>query len=35
MISDLKGEGFKVIAITDLHLAKLVGYKPYDEGCTA
>ncbi len=32
MISDLKGEGFKVIAITDLHLAKLVGYKPYDEG---
>ena len=32
MISDLKGEGFKVIAITDLHLAKLEGYKPYDEG---
>ena len=32
MISDLRGEGFKVIAITDLHLAKLQGYKPYDEG---
>jgi alpha-glucosidase len=32
MITDLKGEGFKVIAITDLHLAKLPGYKPYDEG---
>ena len=32
MISDLKSDGFKVIAITDLHLAKLVGYKPYDEG---
>jgi len=32
MITDLKGEGFKVIAITDLHLAKLEGYKPYDEG---
>lgn len=32
MISDLKAEGFKVIAITDLHLAKLEGYKPYDEG---
>jgi alpha-glucosidase len=32
MIADLKGEGFKVIAITDLHLAKLPGYKPYEEG---
>jgi len=32
MVSDLKGEGFKVVAITDLHLAKLAGYKPYDEG---
>jgi len=32
MITDLKGEGFKVVAITDLHLAKLPGYKPYDEG---
>lgn len=32
MISDLKKEEFKVVAITDLHLAKLPGYKPYDEG---
>lgn len=32
MISDLKAEEFKVIAITDLHLAKLPGYKPYDQG---
>lgn len=31
MVSDLKNEGFKVVAITDLHLAKLPGYKPYDE----
>jgi alpha-glucosidase len=32
MIGDLGREGFKVIAITDLHLAKAPGYKPYDEG---
>jgi alpha-glucosidase len=32
MIADLGHEGFKVIAITDLHLAKAPGYKPYDEG---
>jgi alpha-glucosidase len=32
MITDLRGKGFKVVAITDLHLAKLPGYKPYDEG---
>ena len=32
MIADLNSEGFKVIAITDLHLAKLSGYKPYEEG---
>lgn len=32
MIKDLRGEGFKVVAITDLHIAKLPGYKPYDEG---
>jgi alpha-glucosidase len=32
MIADLGREGFKVIAITDLHLAKAPGYKPYDEG---
>jgi alpha-glucosidase len=32
MVTDLKAEGFKIVAITDLHLAKLPGYKPYDEG---
>ena len=32
MIADLGQQGFKVIAITDLHLAKAPGYKPYDEG---
>ena len=32
MVQDLKQEGFKIIAITDLHLAHLPGYKPYDEG---
>jgi alpha-glucosidase len=32
MIKDLKGQGFNVIAITDLHIAKLPGYKPYDQG---
>jgi alpha-glucosidase len=32
MIKDLKDEGFKVVAITDLHLAELPGYRPYDEG---
>jgi alpha-glucosidase len=34
MIKDLGARGFKIIAITDLHIAKLPGegYKPYDEG---
>jgi alpha-glucosidase len=34
MIEDLGKNGFKIIAITDLHVAKLAGagYKPYDEG---
>ncbi|HKW18481.1 MAG TPA: glycoside hydrolase family 31 protein [Terriglobales bacterium] len=32
MIKDLLHEGFKTVAITDLHIAKLAGYKPYDEG---
>ncbi len=34
MVADLGKEGFKVIAITDLHIAKAsgAGYKPYDEG---
>lgn len=32
MVNDLRHDGFKLIAITDLHIAKLEGYKPYDEG---
>ena len=32
MVKDLKNDGFKIIAITDLHIAKHPGYKPYDEG---
>ena len=32
MVKDLKSDGFKIVAITDLHIAKLAGYKPYDEG---
>jgi alpha-glucosidase len=34
MVADLGKEGFKVIAITDLHIAKApgTGYRPYDEG---
>ena len=32
MVKDLKTDGFKIIAITDLHIAKHPGYKPYDEG---
>lgn len=32
MVKDLKNEGFKIVAITDLHIAKVPGYKPYDEG---
>jgi alpha-glucosidase len=32
MVKDLSSEGFKTIAITDLHIKKEVGYKPYDEG---
>ena len=32
MIKDLHAEGFKVVAITDLHIARLPGYAPYDEG---
>ena len=34
MIESLAQQGFKVIAITDPHIAKLAGegYKPYDEG---
>lgn len=32
MIKDLKAQGFNVIAITDLHIGKYPGYKPYEEG---
>ena len=32
MVKDLKDEGFKLITITDLHIAKVPGTKPYDEG---
>lgn len=32
MVKDLRANGFKIVAITDLHIAALPGYKPYDEG---
>jgi len=32
MVQDLRNQGFKIVAITDLHIAKLSGYRPYDEG---
>lgn len=32
MVKDLGNEGFKLILISDLHIKKEVGYKPYDEG---
>ena len=32
MIKDLGQEGFKIVLITDLHIKKQSGYKPYDEG---
>jgi alpha-glucosidase len=32
MVKDLRQEGFKLFTITDLHIAKLPGYKPYDDG---
>ena len=32
MVKDLKSAGFKLVLITDLHIAKSPGYKPYDEG---
>jgi alpha-glucosidase len=32
MIRDLGEQGFKVVLITDLHIKKQTGYKPYDEG---
>src|SRR5262249_54065793 len=32
MVRDLGAQGFKVIAITDLHIKKEPGYAPYDSG---
>ena len=32
MIGDLGKQGWKVVAISDLHIAAVPGYKPYDEG---
>jgi alpha-glucosidase len=32
MVEELKNEGFQLVVITDLHLAKLPGSKPYEEG---
>ncbi len=32
MIKDLGQQGWKVVAISDLHIAAVPGYKPYDEG---
>src|SRR5262249_12287681 len=32
MIQDLRRQGFSTILITDLHIAKAAGYRPYEEG---
>jgi alpha-glucosidase len=32
MVQDLRKQGFKLVLITDLHIAHLPGYRPYDEG---
>ena len=32
MVKQLGEQGFKVVLISDLHIKKEVGYKPYDEG---
>jgi alpha-glucosidase len=32
MVADLRKQGFKLVLITDLHIAAVPGYKPYDEG---
>lgn len=32
MINDITAQGFRFIAITDLHLKKEAGYEPYDRG---
>ncbi len=35
MVKDLAKENFKLVVISDLHLAEKPGYKPYDEGKAA
>lgn len=35
MIRDFQAQGVRTIAITDLHLKKELGYRPYDEGLRA
>ncbi len=35
MVQDLRNQGFSMVVITDLHIAKVPGYKPYDEGLAA
>ncbi len=35
MVKTLADENFKVVVISDLHIKKEVGYKPYDEGAAA
>ncbi|HWI24802.1 MAG TPA: TIM-barrel domain-containing protein, partial [Lysobacter sp.] len=32
MLGELRGQGFRSVLITDLHLAKQPGYGPYDTG---
>ena len=32
MVHDLGEQGFKMVTITDLHIKKETGYRPYDEG---
>ena len=32
MVKDLGDQGFKMVVISDLHIKKETGYKPYDEG---
>ena len=32
MVQDLAKENFKLVVISDMHLAERMGYKPYDEG---
>ena len=32
LVTDLKKQGIKLVLITDLHIARVPGYKPFDEG---